>query len=105
FREPYRYASLTTINSASVSTDTFTSDGDIVTWNVTMTNPSNGDVAILYRPVVGGTDPSVYSASILRANVTSWANATSFQLRPWVAYTPSGATDTGQSSLINTTSL
>src|SRR6266550_3398193 len=104
-RDDYLDASLTTLNSASVSTDTFTSDGDIVTWNVTMTNPSNGDVAILYRPVVSGPDPSVYSVSIVRANVTSWANATNFQLRPWVAYTPSGTTDTGQNSLINTTSF
>src|SRR6266581_2051547 len=103
-RDDYLDASLTTLNSASVSTDTFTSDGDIVTWNVTMTNPSNGDVAILYRPVVSGPDPSVYPASIVRANVTTWANATNFQLRPWVAYTPSGTTDTGQNSLINTTS-
>jgi len=104
-RDDYLDANLTTLNSASVSTDTFTSDGDIVTWNVTMTNPSNGDVAILYRPVVSGPDPSVYPASIVRANVTTWANATNFQLRPWVAYTPSGTTDTGQNSLINTTSL
>src|SRR5438445_9759239 len=104
-RDDYLDANLTTLNSASVSTDTFTSDGDIVTWNVTMTNPSNGDVAILYRPVVGGPDPSVYSASIVRANVTSWANATNFQLRPWVDCTPSGTTDTGQNSLSNTTSL
>src|SRR5207247_9442739 len=100
-RDDYLDASLTTLNSASVSTDTFTSDGDILTWNVTMTNPSNGDIAILYRPVVSGPDPSVYSTSIVRCNVTSWANATNFQLRPWVAYTPSGATDTGQNSLIN----
>src|SRR6266566_3383760 len=104
-RDDYLDANLTTLNSASVSTDTFTSDGDIVTWNVTMTNPSNGDVAILYRPVVSGPDPSVYPASIVRANVTTWANATNFQLRPWVAYTPSGTTDTGQNSLINTTNL
>ncbi len=105
FRDDYLDASLTTLNSASVSTDTFTSDGDIVTWNVTMTNPSNGDVAILYRPITSGPDPSTWSTSIVRCNVVAWPNATNFQLRPWIAYTPSGATDTGQNSLINTTSL
>ncbi len=103
-RDDYIDASLTTLNSGSVTTDTFTSDGDIVTWNVTMTNPSNGDVAILYRPV-SGPDPSIWSNSIVRLNVTSWSNATNFQIRPWVAYTPSGATDTGQNSLVNSTSL
>src|SRR3989454_7274147 len=104
-RDDYLDASLTALNSASVGTDTFTSDGDIVTWNVTMTNPSNGDVAVLYRPITGGPDPSIWSTSIVRCDVTAWPNATNFQLRPWIAYTPSGATDTGQNSLINTTSL
>jgi hypothetical protein len=104
-RDDYIDASLTTLNSGSVTTDTFTSDGDIVTWNVTMTNPSNGDVAILYRPVVSGPDPSIWSNSIVRLNVTSWPNATNFQIRPWIAYTPSGATDTGQFSLVNSTNL
>jgi hypothetical protein len=103
-RDDYLDATLTTLNSGSVTTDTFTSDGDIVTWNVTMTNPSNGDVAILYRPV-SGPDPSIWSNSIVRLNVTSWPNATNFQIRPWVSYTPSGATDTGQNSLVNSTSL
>jgi hypothetical protein len=104
-RDDYIDASLTTLNSGSVTIDTFTSDGDIVTWNVTMTNPSNGDVAILYRPVVSGPDPSIWSNSIVRLNVTSWPNATNFQIRPWIAYTPSGATDTGQFSLVNSTNL
>ena len=103
-RDDYIDANLTTLNSASVSSDTFTSDGDIVTWNVTMTSPSNGDVAILYRPV-SGPDPSIWSNSIVRLNVTSWPNASNFQIRPWIAYTPSNATDTGQNSLVNSTSL
>jgi hypothetical protein len=101
--DDYTDASLTTLNSGSVSTDIFTSNGDILTWNVTMTNPSNGDVAVLYRPVTG-PDPSVYSAATVRCNVTQWPNS-NFQFRFWLAYTPSSTTDTGQNSLTNTSNL
>jgi hypothetical protein len=103
-RDDYPDANLTPLNSASVSSNTFSTNGDILTWNVTFTNPSNGDVAIIYRTVTG-PDPSVYSTSVARANVTAWGDATRFQLRPFVAYSPSGNTDTGQNSLSNTTNL
>ncbi len=102
-RDDYVDASLSTLNSASVTTDTFTSDGDILTWNVTMTNPSNGDVAVIYR-AVSGPDPSKYSVATVRCNVTAWPSS-NFQLRQWVASTPSGTTDTGQNSLANTSNL
>jgi len=102
-RDDYPDASLTTLNSGSVTTDTFTSDGDILTWNVTMTNPSNGDVAVLYR-TVSGPDPKIYQNATVRLNVTAWPSS-NFQLRQWVAYTPSGTTDTGQNSLANTSNL
>src|SRR6266516_3786517 len=102
-RDDYVDASLSTLNSASVTTNTFTSDGDILTWNVTMANPSNGDVAVIYR-AVSGPDPSKYSAATVRCNVTAWPSS-NFQLRQWVASTPSGTTDTGQNSLANTSNL
>ena len=103
-RDDYTDANLSTTNSGSVTTDTFTSNGDIVTWNVTFTNPSNGDLAILYRPV-SGSDPSVFKTSTVRCNAIIWADSVNFQLRPWYHYTPSGTTDTGQNSLTNTTNL
>jgi hypothetical protein len=97
-RDDYPDANLSTINSASVSSDTYTSNGDLVTWNVTMTNPSNGDVAVLYRSITG-PDPSVYSAATVRYYVAGWPSGTNFQIRYWLEYSPSSTTDTGQSSM------
>ena len=101
-RDDYVDTNLTQLNSGSVSSSTVTSNGDIATWNVTMTNPNSGDIAIVYRPI-SGPDPSVYSSATVRCNVTSWPSTVNFQLRQWFLYQPSGTTDVGQFSLANTT--
>ena len=100
-RDDYLDVNLSTTDSGSVTTDTVTTDGDLMTWNVIFTNPTNGDTATRWRAISGGPNSSTYTKVLVRVQVTSWAS-TSFQLRYWIHYANS-QTDTGNGFLTGTT--
>ncbi len=56
-------------NPASVSGVTVSSDGDILTWSGTFTNPASVDGAIVYRSVAN-LSSTTYSFNLARAKIT-----------------------------------
>ncbi len=71
-RDDYPDASIAQVNSGTVSGVTAISDGDLITWNGTFTNPANNDFALIYRVVSPGIPTTfVSTASLARFNVVT----------------------------------
>ncbi len=68
FTRDYIDTSDTIANAASVSGVTTSSDGDILTWSGTFTNPGSGDGAVVYV-AVPSISSTTYNAVIARAQI------------------------------------
>ena len=69
YRDDELDANITQQNPASVSGVTVSTDGDILTWSGTFTNPASVDGAIIYRSV-GSLSSTTYGFNLARAKIT-----------------------------------
>ena len=79
-REDYLDANLSNLNSASVTSPAFSTDGDNVTFSGNFVNPSNLDTALLYRTFSGGPNSATYSQVIIRWKVVAIPPNSQFQV-------------------------
>ncbi len=77
-RDDYPDANLTQSNSPSVSGISLTTDGDILTFSGTFTNPGVSDAAIAYRAVSPTISSTTYNSQIYRAKIVTSPGANFF---------------------------